>query len=812
MFAFKGTSLVALITALLFASTAIASPVAAPDAAAAATIKKSGKNARQASTFWLANIKRQGTTNFAPSGYKLYRNVVADFGADPTGARDSTDAINNAISTGGRCGQGCDSTTVTPAIVYFPPGTYLVSKPIIQYYYTQLIGDAVNPPTLKAAASFQGMAVIDSDPYDANGNNWFTNQNNFFRQIRNFKIDLTAMPQTAGAGIHWQTSQATSLQNIVFNMIPGAASKQLGIFMDNGSGGFMSDLTFNGGQYGAFYGSQQFTTRNMQFNNVQTAIFMNWNWGWTIAGVTINNCGIAVDMSNGPANQTVGSVVLMDSKISNTPVGVKTAWTMNPASVPNGGGSLILDNVDMTTNVPVAVQNTNGGTILAGNTVIKSWAQGRYYKSAAGSRIQGGNPAPSKSASLLNSAGQFFTRSKPQYANVAVGNFISIRSFGAVGNGVADDTAAFQKAMSSITSGQILYIDHGAYVITSTIVVPANIKIVGEHWPLIMASGSFFGDQRNPRAFWQVGKPGESGAVEMQDLMFETKGPAPGAIMMQWNLKSAQGASGLWDVHFRIGGTAGTNLQSDKCTKNPGVTHGANSACIGAYLLFHATKDASGVYLENTWLWVADHELDIKPYNQIDIYNGRGLLVESTGPSWFWGTSVEHNTLYNYQISKASNVFMGFIQTETPYFQGNPVATTPFAPNATWVDPDWSICPANSPKCIKAFGLRILGSTNVYVYGAGLYSFFENYSQDCVYPNNCQQHIVAVQGASSNVWMYALSTKASVNMLTLDGKPAVLDADNRSNFAATIAGWQYGATTAKKTTAKAVKKSKSRAL
>lgn len=58
----------------------------------------------------------------------------------------------------------------------------------------------------------------------------------------------------------------------------GTANAQLGIFMDNGSGGFMTDLTFNGGKYGAFFGSQQFTTRNMTFNNCQTAVFMNWNW------------------------------------------------------------------------------------------------------------------------------------------------------------------------------------------------------------------------------------------------------------------------------------------------------------------------------------------------------------------------------------------------------------------------------------------------------------------------------------------------------------------------------------------------------
>jgi glucan 1,3-beta-glucosidase len=38
------------------------------------------------------------------------------------GVTDDTAAINAAISSGGRCGQGCDSTTVTPAVIYFPKG------------------------------------------------------------------------------------------------------------------------------------------------------------------------------------------------------------------------------------------------------------------------------------------------------------------------------------------------------------------------------------------------------------------------------------------------------------------------------------------------------------------------------------------------------------------------------------------------------------------------------------------------------------------------------------------------------------------
>lgn len=86
---------------------------------------------------------------------------------------DDTAAINSAMSSGGRCGGGsCLQSTTTPALIYFPAGTYVVSAPITMYYYSQMIGDAKNLPTLKATAGFAGIAVIDADPYLAGGANW----------------------------------------------------------------------------------------------------------------------------------------------------------------------------------------------------------------------------------------------------------------------------------------------------------------------------------------------------------------------------------------------------------------------------------------------------------------------------------------------------------------------------------------------------------------------------------------------------------------------------------------------------------------
>lgn len=126
-------------------------------------------------SYWLESISHQGKAAFNsnPNSYQVFRNVK-DFGAKGDGVTDDTAAINSAISSGGRCAPGsCASTTTTPAIVYFPAGTYLVSSSIISYYYTQIIGNPKCMPTLRAAPGFANAAgtigVIDGDPYGSNG-------------------------------------------------------------------------------------------------------------------------------------------------------------------------------------------------------------------------------------------------------------------------------------------------------------------------------------------------------------------------------------------------------------------------------------------------------------------------------------------------------------------------------------------------------------------------------------------------------------------------------------------------------------------
>lgn len=64
-------------------------------------------------------------------------------------------------------------------------------------------------------------------------------QSNFYRQIRNFNIDISASTTDAMAGLHWQVGQATSLMYIAIFGSKKAGNNQRLMFTENGSSGFM---------------------------------------------------------------------------------------------------------------------------------------------------------------------------------------------------------------------------------------------------------------------------------------------------------------------------------------------------------------------------------------------------------------------------------------------------------------------------------------------------------------------------------------------------------------------------------------------
>jgi hypothetical protein len=756
---------------------------------------------KRAGTFWMETLgqRHKGTVPWGgDSSYRVFRNVVTDYGADPTGARDSTAQIQKAIDDGKRCGANCNGSTTKNAIVYFPPGRYLVSKSISVYFGTQIIGDANNWPTIVGASSFIGLGVLSTDVYvDGGGTGpdggpvqWYINTARFYSQIRNIRIDIRATPPGAYvAALHYQVAQATTLENV--EIIADSATNQQAIFAENGSGGVMSDITFTGGNFGIYGGSQQFSAARLTFNGCNTAVQLIWDWSWIWKSITINNAQVGFRLYNDGNSQIPGSVTIVDSVFTN--IRESAIEMAAPADVRDSGFTgLVLDNVNLGAKIK---DHFSTNQILAAG-YYKYYVMGSTYKDNKRSWTKAAM-SYTRESTLLGSkvsgldVAPYFERKKNQYTDKSAADFVHLKDEGARGDGSTDDTAAVQNALNKYADGsKVIYVDAGTYIIKDTVTIPKDAKIVGETWSQFAANGARFADATKPVAMFKVGKDGDVGTVEMQDLMLTSKGPTPGVILMEWNVAArTAGSAALWDVHVRLGGATGTQLTPADC---PPITSGTNPAkCQVASMLLHVTKKASG-YFDNMWLWVADHMIDDPllndPYNNMDqlsVYSARGALIESQKATWLYGTSSEHNVYYQYNFFGSRNIFTTMIQTESPYFQPTPKPPAPFA-SAVGVfagDPSYACNGNDADGCDQSWAVMMKDCQNVHIGAAGTYSWFSSYTQQCIDPHTCQKSLWLIGRNYNNNRAQNIIGIGSKNILVSDDGKTAISSD--SNLAVT---------------------------
>lgn len=241
------------------------------------------------------------------------------------------------------------------------------------------------------------------------------------------------------------------------------------------------------------------------------------------------------------------------------------------------------------------------------------------------------------------------------------------------------------------------------------------------------------------------------------------------------------GDVGLWNSHIRIGGTKGTSVQTH-CTQSP-------SQCKAAWGLLHLTATSSA-YIENLWGWTADHDLD--GTNNQTISTARGALIEARKGTWLVGTGLEHNTLYQYNFNDASNVFTALQQSETPYWQGegsDSLAPAPWSSSLIPSDPNFTNCDHSDAKCRMAWFQQIRDSTELFLYGAGTWTFF-NDNGGC-YGGLCQKNAIRIQN-SRDVYFYGTNTRSIDNMFLDADEVVVTAAEHAGGWGGVVAGIEFG--------------------
>lgn len=152
---------------------------------------------------------------------------------------------------------------------------------------------------------------------------------------------------------------------------------------------------------------------------------------------------------------------------------------------------------------------------------------------------------------------------------------------------------------------------------------------------------------------------------------------------------------------------------------------------------------------------------------------------------------------YQYQFFKAENVVADMIQTEQPYYQPTPKPPEPFKDAVGSFNGDQTFPCTDKEPCDEGWAVRVVDSQDITILGAGLYSWFDTYEQECgtsqllslftspsldygrdgglthlfdqVPKYNCQKVMVEFKENHGGVLVQNLVTIGATNVMSTDG-------------------------------------------
>ena len=404
--------------------------------------------------------------------------------------------------------------TTQPAIVYFPPGKYVVTATLQMAFYTFIHGNPLCVPEIL----WSGLGAAIGGPKSCN---LCEHTNDFFYGVTDVNIVSAATSKTVDdCLVHWPVSQGTYLRGVALDV----GSGHQGIFGEAGSGGLIADVSIKNGDYGMVFGNQQWTFRDVSITGCRiTGIQILWNWVFTFVGLTITNTPIAITWPKGAA-----SLILLDSKFEDVPQVISEG-------VP-GNGFFLFERVS-TANVKEMLDN---------HTAVPF-----YYSWRQGPALEVGKPLPNISGELpatSRASTPLVGRPRPHFGMKGVMP-VSVMVFGAKGDGVTDDSAALQQAVDAHPE---VFLPHGVYLIGKTITLTATTSLLGEGYSVIKASAA------NPLFAKNISDTAEptplltmpvGASVKLVDLTIMASGDIPGCLLVDWK---GGDESGMWDVMYRV--------------------------------------------------------------------------------------------------------------------------------------------------------------------------------------------------------------------------------------------------------------------
>jgi len=468
--------------------------------------------------------------------------------AQGDGMADDSAAIQQAIDQAANKGEG--------GLVFLPAGRYRITRSILIPLAVRVYGVGKTRPVFVLGANTpgfqQGVAnmviftggdqyTVGKVPMPVPGEVPFTgkvrdaNSATFYSALSNVDFEIgDGNPATAAVRMH--TAQHSNLSHIDFRIGSGLA----GVYQ---VGNIAYDLRFFGGRYGILSEKTspawQFTLLDSSFEGQRDAAIREHEAGLTLVNTEIRNTPVGIEIDRGYGDWLWGR----DVRFENVPKAALVVSNEDNVYTQVGFEGATAKNV------PTFVRFRDSGKRLPGNgksyrvdafnyglTLQDMGTPGKFatnYKTSALSST----PAPLRALRALPPTAQ--------WANV--------RSFGARGDGKADDTAAVQKA---IDSSRVVYLPLGFYLVNDTIRLKPDTVLVGLHpglTQLVLPNGSpAYQGVDSPKALLASARGGDA---IVSGIGLATGEVNERAVALMWRA----GANSLVD-DVRIQGGHGTRL------------------------------------------------------------------------------------------------------------------------------------------------------------------------------------------------------------------------------------------------------------
>jgi len=429
-------------------------------------------------------------------------SVKTQYGAKGDGVTDDTEAIQQAISA------TVHHPQAGPRIIYFPAGTYMVSRPLLE---KDLKGEWNSLLTLQGENRATTTLKL-------------TDHNPLYQSVTSPAQVLVFASQNGrpnGAG-------NSAFDNNIFDMT---------IDVGRGNPGAVA-LDFLGNNYCALRNVTLQSSDSNHTGAIGLAMLRYATGPCLMKNVVINGFDYGIKTANSEYSVTFEDLTLLNQKLygifnASNVLSIRHLFSANSAPViqnANAAGLITLIGATLRGGSPNSSSIENRGTLYA-----------RDVSSAGYSSTLQGQPGPTiteyDSGPIVTQFGAKPTslnlpvEETPYFEESSLSNWKSVVAYGADPAGTTDSSSAIQKAIDS--GATTVYFPTGVYLAARTILVRGNVRMIEGFGSSLNPAGDLFSRGENPTPLLKIEAGNATVTLDHFRIGAFYPRPLPGVIFVQ---------------------------------------------------------------------------------------------------------------------------------------------------------------------------------------------------------------------------------------------------------------------------------------